>query len=85
MLAEALGGDEKKAEAVQNTGRRRRRRGGDEPSAAQASAEESAAKGGIVADPVLDDPLAVTMAVTVYDFGSLAEIAEAQEEKGASK
>ena len=85
MLAEALGGDEKKAEAVQNTGRRRRRRGGDEPSAAQASAEESAAKGGIVADPVLDDPLAVTMSVTVYDFGSLAEDAEAQDKKGASK
>ena len=85
MLAEALGGEEKKAEAAQNVGRRRRRRGGDEPSAAQASAEESAAKGGIVADPVLDDPFTVSMSVTVYDFGSLAEDAESTEKKGASK
>ena len=64
---------------------RRRRRGGDEPSAAQASAEASAAKGGIVTDPVLDEPFAVSMAVTVYDFGSLAEDAEAKEKKGDSK
>lgn len=88
MLAEALGGEEKKAEAAQSTGRRRRRRGGDEPSAAQASAEESAAKGGIVTDPVLDAPFTVTLAVTVYDFGSLADDAAAKEskdEKGASK
>ena len=84
-LAEALGGEEKKADAAQSGGRRRRRRGGDEPSAAQASAEESAAKGGIVADPVLDDPFSVTLAVTVYDFGSLADDAAAKDEKGASK
>jgi len=90
-LAEALGGEEKKAEAVQSGGRRRRRRGGDEPSAAQASAEESAAKGGIVTDPVLDAPFTVTLAVTVYDFGSLADDAAAKgdaaakDEKGASK
>lgn len=84
-LAEALGGEEKKAEAVQSGGRRRRRRGGDEPSAAQASAEESAAKGGIVTDPVVDAPFTVTLAVTVYDFGSLADDAAAKDEKGASK
>lgn len=85
MLAEALGGEEKKAEAAQATGRRRRRRRGDEPSAAQASAEESAAKGGIVTDPVLDAPFTVTLAVTVFDFGSLAEVAAAKDEKGASR
>ena len=90
-LAEALGGEEKKADSVQAAGRRRRRRGGDEPSAAQASAEESAAKGGIVTDPVLDAPFTVTLAVTVYDFGSLADDAAAKgdaaakDEKGASK
>ena len=84
-LAEALGGEEKKAEAAQSGGRRRRRRGGDEPSAAQVSAEESAAKGGIVTDPVVDAPFTVTLAVTVYDFGSLADDAAAKDEKGASK
>ena len=86
MLAEALGGEEKKAEAAQSSGRRRRRRhGGDDSSAAQASAEESAAKGGIVTDPVLDASFTVTLAVTVYDFGSLADDAAAKDEKGASK
>jgi len=84
-LAEALGGESKKNEAQQQGGRRRRRRGGDEPSAAQASAEESAAKGGIVTDPVLDEPFTVSLGVTVYDFGSLAEDAAANDEKGASK
>ena len=91
-LAEALGGEEKKAEAVQSGGRRRRRRGGDDQaSAAQASAEASAAKGGIVTDPTLDAPFTVTLAVTVYDFGSLADDAAAkgdaatEDEKGASK
>ena len=90
-LSEALGGEEKKAEAAQTGGRRRRRRGGDEPSAAQASAEDSAAKGGIVTDPVLDAPFTVSLAVTVYDFGSLADDAAAKgdgaakEEKGAAR
>ena len=91
-LAEALGGEEKKAEVAQTGGRRRRRRGGDEQqSAAQASAEESAAKGGIVTDPVIDAPFTVTLAVTVYDFGSLADDAAnkddaaTKDEKGASK
>jgi len=68
-IAEALGGDEKKAEAVQSGGRRRRR-GGVAPSP-QAEEKKDDAKSGIVTDPLLDAPFAVTMTVTVHDFGSL--------------
>ena len=70
-IAEALGGDEKKAEAVQ-TGGRRRRRGGVAPSPL-AEEKKDDAKSGIVTDPLLDAPFAVTMTVTVHDFGSLEE------------
>ena len=70
-IAEALSGDEKKAEAAQ-TGGRRRRRGG---AALSQPVEEKKddAKSGIVTDPLLDAPFAVTMTVTVHDFGSLEE------------
>jgi hypothetical protein len=35
-------------------------------------------KGGIVTDPVLDPPLAVTMTVSVYDFKSLEAAKEVE-------
>ena len=70
-IAEALGGDEKKADAVQ-AGGRRRRRGGVAPSPLVEEKKDDA-KSGIVTDPLLDAPFAVTMTVTVHDFGSLEE------------
>ena len=79
VVAEALGGDEKKQETV-FAGRRGRRgrRGGSDPEAAVEAAAEAAAKGGIVTDPLLDAPLQVTMTVTVHDFRSLEEEKEEQ-------
>jgi len=70
-IAEALGGDEKKADAAQSGGRRRRRGGAAQ--VAQAEEKKDDAKSGIVTDPLLDAPFAVTMTVTVHDFGSLEE------------
>ena len=85
-LAEALGGDEKKAEAQQHSGRRGRRRHGGGADPAQESADKKEDKGGIVTDPLVDAPFSVSLAVTVYDFGSMAEAPAAKEdEKGASK
>jgi len=71
-IAEALGGDEKKAEGAAQSGGRRRRRGGAAPSPL-AEEKKDDAKSGIVTDPQLDAPFAVTMTVTVHDFGSLEE------------
>ena len=68
-IAEAIGSDEKK-EAAQ-TGGRRRRRGGSPTPAAEEKHEE--AKSGIVTDPQMDAPLAVTMTVSVHDFRSLED------------
>ncbi len=70
VIAEALGGDEKKSEASQGGGRRRRRRGASAPLAEEKADE---AKSGIVTDPQMDAPLAVTMRVTVHDFRSLED------------
>ena len=73
-IAEALGGDEKKAEAAASTGRRGRRgRRGAAESTPLEKMEDAAAKNGIVTDPVLDGPLTVVLNVTVRDFGSLEE------------
>ena len=78
-IAEALGGDEKKAAEAQGSGGRRGRRGrravAAEASAGNlANAEGSAAsKNGVVTDPVMDAPLTVTLTVTVHDFRSLEE------------
>jgi len=69
-IAEALSGDEKKADAAVQTGGRRRRRGGVAPSPL-ADEKKDDAKSGIVTDPLLDAPFAVMMTVTVHDFGSL--------------
>ena len=81
-LAEALGGEEKQGASAQSSGRRGRRGRRAEAEAAAAE-EKDAKKGGIVTDPLLDAPLAVTMTVNVRDFRSLEE--EKNEEKGATK
>ena len=84
VIAEALGGDEKKAEP-QASGRRGRRgrRGEAASSPLQTSGQETASPEGknrIVTDPVLDAPMTVTLTLTVHDFRSLEEDGE-----GASK
>ncbi|MBR2839546.1 MAG: Amuc_1100 family pilus-like protein [Kiritimatiellae bacterium] len=91
VIADALGGDEKKAEAQAPSGRRRRRGGGDAAAAlalaaAAASEDSDSAKGGIVTDPQIDAPFAVTMAFTVYDFKTMEEGAAGAggEAKGAT-
>lgn len=86
MLAEALGGEEKK-EAAASGGRRGRRRG----AARQEKKEEqkTSASNGIVTDPLLEEPIAVSLTVTVNDFHSLeeqgGEASAPAEKKGASK
>jgi len=69
-IALALGdGDKKEAQPARRRRGRRDAREEEEPKAEEA-------KGGIVTDPVLDPPLAVTMSVSVYDFKSLEETKE---------
>lgn len=86
-LAEALGGEEKKEAAAAAGGRRGRRRGAAVP---EKKDEKKEASSGIVTDPLLEEPIAVTLTATVYDFRSLeAGVGEAEaaatEKKGASK
>ena len=83
VLAAALGGEDKKAAETQTSGRRGRRgRRGAEQSAPVAGDGDGkeAGKNGLVTDPLKDDPLTVTMTVTVHDFRSLEE--EKSEEEG---
>ena len=83
VIAEALGGDEKKAEAQAAGGRRGRRgrRGADSAApAAEGQDGKEKTKNGIITDPVQDAPMTVTMTVSVHDFRSLEENGE-----GASK
>ena len=78
VIAEAFGGDEKKAEA-QASGRRGRRgrRGAEQQDATAPRGEDAAGtvngKNKIVTDPLLDAPLTVTLTLTVHDFRSLEE------------
>ena len=77
VIAEAFGGDEKKAEA-QASGRRGRRgrRGVRRPAPVAESGdgtEKAAGKNRIVTDPLLDAPMTVTLTLTVHDFRSLEE------------
>lgn len=76
-ITEALGGDEAKSGAAQSSGRRRRRGGAPAPAVGEKPEE---AKSGIVTDPQLDAPFAVTMAVTVHDFRSLEDGEKSVEE-----
>ena len=83
VIAAALGGDDKKSAEAQPSGRRGRRgRRGAEQSAPVAEGGDGTgvAKNGLVTDPLKDDPLTVTMTVTVHDFRSLEE--EKSEEVG---
>ena len=85
VVAEAFGGDEKKAEA-QASGRRGRRgrRGGEaDSSPLQTSGQETASpksKNRIVTDPLLDAPLTVTLTLTILDFRSLEDEKQSGEE-----
>ena len=78
VIAEAFGGDEKKAEA-QSSGRRGRRgrRGGEAVAAPVAEggngAEKAEGKNRVVTDPLLDAPMTVALTLTVHDFRSLEE------------
>ena len=86
-LAEALGGEEKKEAAAAAGGRRGRRRGAV---VQEKKDEKKEASSGIVTDPLLEEPVTVTLTATVYDFRSLeaeagAAEAAATEKKGASK
>ena len=89
VIAEALGGDEKKDAAA--SGGRRGRRGRRGAEAAQekpqdAGADTAALKNGIITDPLLDAPFKAVMTVSVHDFRSLEEKNETDaEEKGAAK
>ena len=83
VIAAALGGDDKKSAEAQTSARRGRRgRRGAEQSAPVAGDGDGtgAVKNGLVTDPMKDDPLTVTMTVTVHDFRSLEE--EKSEEEG---
>ena len=84
-IAAALGGDDKKAVEAQASGGRRGRRGrrGSEQPAPVAEGGDGTgvAKNGLVTDPLKDDPLTVTMTVTVSDFRSLEETKSEEEGK----
>ena len=83
VIAAALGGDDKKSAEAQSSGRRGRRgrRGAEQPAPVAGDGDGTGAgKNGLVTDPLKDDPLAVTMTVTVHDFRSLEE--EKSEEEG---
>ena len=83
VIAAALGGDDKKSAEAQSAGRRGRRgrRGTEQPaSVAEGGDGTGVAKNGLVTDPLKDDPLTVTMTVTVHDFRSLEE--EQSEKEG---
>jgi len=72
-LAEALGGDAKKTEQSGSSRRRRRQQAQEE--------QKQEAKGGMVTDPATASLLKVSMAVSVYDFGSLEEDKEEKDKE----
>ena len=79
VIAEALGDGEKKSEAQQRPNRRNRRRN---VVVEEKKEDEGALKNGIITDPVQDDPFAVQLTVSVYDFRSLEEKpSQVEEEK----
>ena len=86
-LSEALGGTEKKKDAVaQGGGRRGRRRGATTQEKKDEANKE--VDSGIVTDPLLDEPISVVLTATVSDFHSLEEQQDetaAAGKKGASK
>ena len=84
---EALNADEKEAAAKKAAaGRRGRRRGAAEVDKEEDDEDKTKNKD-LVTDPQIDAPLTVTLTVSVYDFHTLEEGAEAApaEQKGESK
>ncbi len=77
QLAAALGGEDAKKNE-QTSGRRRR---GRRAAAVEEPKEDVNLKNGIVTDPLLDEPFAVTMTVSVYDFRSLEDEDKSEEVK----
>lgn len=80
----ALGGEAKKDNKEAQAGSRRSRRRGarvEEEKPAAKDEDEGGKKSGVVTDPTLDKPLAVTMRLSVCDFRSLEENAETKEEE----
>lgn len=69
-IVDALSGEKKDAEGSGSSRRRRSRRGEAE---AEQPKDAPATKNGVITDPQTDDPMNVTLAVSVYDFGSLEE------------
>ena len=82
-ISDALGGTEKKESAARPGGRRGSRR----PAAAakQKSENPDEAKAGVVTDPQTDAPLKVTLALTVCDFGLLADDDDDEKKKEDAK
>jgi len=81
-IAEKLGGDAKKSEQAGSS--RRRRRGAAQQAEQQEKSED--AKSGVVTDPSVAPLLKVSMAVSVYDFGSLEkEQTDASEDEKKSE
>ncbi len=71
VIVEALGGGKEKAATTSSSSSRRRRRGA---AVEEKKADENKdAQGGLVTDPILDEPFAVTLTVNVRDFRSLEE------------
>jgi len=78
VLVEKLGGGDKKEAAQQQSGARRRRRG---QAVAEKTEEGAKPKGGIVTDPLLDEPFKVELTVATYDFRTLQEPSMEEEKK----
>ena len=77
VIAEALGGGDKKDAAAQQSVGRRRRRG---PVDVQKAEGEGKPKNGIITDPLLDAPFKVILSVSTYDFKTLQEAPKENEE-----
>lgn len=80
-ISDALGGTEKK-EASRPSGRRGSRRAA---AAEQKDEKQDEAKAGVVTDPQSDAPLKITIALTVCDFGLLADDDEDEKKKEDAK
>jgi hypothetical protein len=81
-IAEALAGDEKKADDKSSRRSRRSRRA---LLADDKKSEEAEKKSGIVTDPMLDQPLKAVMTLSIYDFGSLEDDSASGQQKGEAK
>ena len=76
VIADAFAVDEKKAENSSGRSRRRRR---EASVISETPQEDAKAAGGIVTDPQRDQPINVTMTLTVHDFRSLEDSEKSEE------